>query len=170
MHLPSTPPPDQLGLTSMAAVSMVEATQPSTPGDLPARDHLGVTSVEDVSMVEATQPSPQPIPTRDGSSCARDKTNLNSVTMDQTVASATSQTAADISEAAASTPLEDVSTEVSASPVDVATAASPSPPVEDIPASPHTPTPVTGDKSRAERGESRPPKTVPRLFTRSQSS
>ena len=148
---PSTPPPDQLGLTSMEAVSMVEATQPSTPGDLPARDHLGVTSVEDVSMIEATQPSPQPIPIRDGSSCARDKTNLNSVTMDQTVASSTSQTAADKSEAAASTPLEDVSTEVSASPVDVARAASPSPPVEGIPASPHTPTPVTGDKSKAER-------------------
>ena len=63
--------------TSVENITMEVATQPT------ASVQLGVTSVEDVSMVEASQP-PQPISR--ATTLGKDRTSVNSVTMDQTTA------------------------------------------------------------------------------------
>merc|ERR1719232_1465012 len=73
-------PCEAMSVTSVENISMIEATQPSRAN---TGEAMSVTSVEDVSMVEASQPTQTLSKT---STIGRNKTNVDSVTMDQTKA------------------------------------------------------------------------------------
>merc|ERR1719232_172789 len=73
-------PCEAMSVTSVENISMIEATQPSRAN---IGEAMSVTSVEDVSMVESSQPTQT---LSKPSTIGRNKTNVNSVTMDQTKA------------------------------------------------------------------------------------